>query len=131
MKSVLALVVHLFATVAKCLGYGGAWAVAAGNFLLKHRLLIRSRSRQRAPNLFAGDRFLLGLCSFFPQTSRIEKVAAGLRASALLNFHRACIKDQVAIEKILSHLNENAPYSQATLLPDSWAPPQARLFARG
>jgi hypothetical protein len=63
MKTVSVLVVHLLATVAKCLGPGGPRAVVAENLLLKHRLSILSRSRQRAPNLFAGDRFLLNLCS--------------------------------------------------------------------
>ena len=78
MKTVSVLVVHLLATVAKCLGPGGPRAVVAENLLLKHRLSILSRSRQRAPNLFAGDRFLLGLCSLFLRSSRFEKVAAGL-----------------------------------------------------
>ncbi len=78
MKTVSVLVVHLLATVAKCLGPGGPRAVVAENLLLKHRLSILSRSRQRAPNIFAGDRFLLGLCSLFLRSSRFEKVAAGL-----------------------------------------------------
>jgi hypothetical protein len=43
----------------------------------------------------------------------------------------ASIEDPVVIEKILTHLNEKAPYSQATLLPESRAPPQAGLFDRG
>jgi transposase InsO family protein len=92
MKTVLVLVVHLLASVAMCLGPGGARAVVAENLLLKHQLLILSRSRQRAPNLYAGDRFLLGLCSLFLRTSRLEKVAAGLRASTLLNFHQCLVR---------------------------------------
>ena len=63
MKTVLALFVHLLATVAKCVGPGGPRAVVAENLLLKHQLLILGRSRKRAPNLFAGDRFLLNLWS--------------------------------------------------------------------
>jgi hypothetical protein len=62
MKTVLVFVVHLLANFAKCLGTGGARAVVAENLLLKHQLLILSRSRQLAPNLFAGNRFLLNLC---------------------------------------------------------------------
>jgi hypothetical protein len=43
----------------------------------------------------------------------------------------ASIEDPVVIEKILTHLNGKAPYSQATLFPESRAPPQAGLFDRG
>jgi len=39
-----------------------------------------------------------------------------------------CIEDWAVIEKILSHLNEKAPSAEATLLPESRAPPKARLF---
>ncbi|MDH3690140.1 MAG: hypothetical protein OEU36_11750 [Gammaproteobacteria bacterium] len=61
MKTVFLLLMHLLATVAKCLGPGGAKALLAENLLLKQQLLIVSRSRQRAPNLSAVDRFLLGV----------------------------------------------------------------------
>ncbi len=54
--------------------------------------------------------------------------ARGIRASMHII---ACIEDPVVIEKILIHLNEKAPYSQATPLPESRAPPQAALFDRG
>jgi len=49
MKTVLVFVIHLLANVAKCLGPGGARAVVAENLLLKHQMLILSRSRRRAP----------------------------------------------------------------------------------
>ena len=91
-KTVLVLVVHLLATVAKCLGPGGPRAVVAENLLLKHPLLIFSRSRHRTPNLRSSDRFLLGFCSLFVRRTRTEKVAAGLRALTLLNFHRCLVR---------------------------------------
>ena len=53
MKTVLVFVVHLSVNVAKCPGPGGARAVVAENLLLKHQMLILSRSRRRAPNLIA------------------------------------------------------------------------------
>ena len=40
----------------------------------------------------------------------------------------ACIEDPLVIEKILTHLKENAPPIEASLLPESRAPPQAGLF---
>ncbi len=62
MKTVMVLDVHLLATVAKCLGPGGPRAMVAENLCLTHQLLILSRSRHLAPNLFAGNRFFLNLC---------------------------------------------------------------------
>ena len=41
----------------------------------------------------------------------------------------ACIEDPVVIQKILAHLEGKAPTRIASLLPDSRAPPQARLFS--
>ena len=51
MRDLLLLAVHLLVTFAKLLRPGGVRAVAAESLLLKHQLLIRNRSRQRAPNL--------------------------------------------------------------------------------
>ena len=61
MRELLILVIHLIVTFAKLLRPGGARAVAAESLLLKHQLLISNRPRQRAPNLTALDRFVLGL----------------------------------------------------------------------
>jgi hypothetical protein len=60
MKDLLVLLVHLLTTVAKLLGPGGARAIVADSLLMKQQLLVINRSRQRAPNLSALDRFLLG-----------------------------------------------------------------------
>lgn len=92
MKTLLVLVVHLLITVAKCLGPGGLRDVIAENLLLKHQLMILSRSRHRAPNLLTGDRFLLGFCSLFLRRSRMEKIALGLRPSTLLRFHHCLVR---------------------------------------
>ena len=60
MKDLFLLLAHLFTLLAKLIGPGGARAVIAENLLLKQQLLIISRSRQRAPNLSAIDRFVFG-----------------------------------------------------------------------
>jgi hypothetical protein len=65
MKDLLILLAHLLTTVAKLLGPGGARAVVADSLLMKQQLLVISRSRRRAPNLSALDRFLLGFWSLF------------------------------------------------------------------
>jgi len=61
MKELMTLLVHLVATIAKLLGPGGTRTVVADSLLMKQQLLVINRSRRRAPNLSATDRFLLGL----------------------------------------------------------------------
>ena len=57
--------IHLLVTVAKLLRPGRVRTVAAESLLLKHQLLIISRSRQRAPNLTTVHRLVLGLTMLF------------------------------------------------------------------
>ena len=56
MRDLVILAIHLLVTFAKLLRPGSVRAVAAESLLLKHQLLISSRSRQRAPNLTTLDR---------------------------------------------------------------------------
>jgi hypothetical protein len=87
MKDLLVLLVHLLTTIAKLLGPGGARAIVADSLLMKQQLLVINRSRRRAPNLSALDRFLLGFWSLFLSPHRIRRAAVILRPSTLLNFH--------------------------------------------
>ena len=89
MRDFLALFLHFLTTLARLAGPGGTRAVVAETLLLKHQLVILNRTRQRAPNLTAADRIVLGLCTFFISPSRIRKVAAVLKPATLLGFHRA------------------------------------------
>jgi hypothetical protein len=41
----------------------------------------------------------------------------------------ACIEDPVVIKTILAHLEEKAPMDLGVQIPESRAPPQARLFS--
>lgn len=52
MKDVIYLLFHLLTTLAKLIKSGGGRTVIAENLLLKQQLIIHSRARQRAPNLF-------------------------------------------------------------------------------
>jgi hypothetical protein len=54
---------------------------------MKQQLLIINRSRKRAPNLSALDRFLLGFWSLFLNPRRILLAAVIIRPSTLLKFH--------------------------------------------
>ena len=87
MMDLLALFVHLFTTIAKLLRPGGSRAVVADSLLMKQQLLVINRSRRRAPNLSALDRFLFGFWSLFLNPRRIQQAAVIIRPSTLLNFH--------------------------------------------
>jgi putative transposase len=87
MKDLLLLLAHLLTTIAKLLGPGGARAVVADSLLIKQQLLVISRSRRRAPNLSALDRFLLGFWPLFLCPRRIQRAAVIIRPSTLLKFH--------------------------------------------
>ena len=88
MKDLLALLAHLLTTIAKLLGPGGARAIVADSLLMKQQLLIINRSRQRAPNLSALDRFLLGFWSLFLNPRHLRRAAVIIRPSTLLKFHK-------------------------------------------
>jgi len=45
------LLIHLIVTIARLFGPGRARSSVAESLLVKHQLLIRNRSRDRAPNL--------------------------------------------------------------------------------
>jgi hypothetical protein len=92
MIRLLILAVHLLATIAKLVRPGGVRAVVAESLVLKHKLLISSRARRRAPNLNSFDRFLLGLGSLFVPPSRIPKLAVILKPRTLFRFHGALQK---------------------------------------
>ena len=87
MKDLLVLVAHLFTTIAKLLGPGGAKAVVADSLLMKQQLLVINRSRRRAPNLSVFDRFLVGFWPLFLSPRRIQRAAVIIRPSTLLKFH--------------------------------------------
>ncbi len=89
MRDLLALFVHLLTTLAKLMGPGGTRAVVAETLLVKHQLLVMNRSRRRAPNLTAGDRVMMGLCTLFITPNRVRKAAAALKPATLLGFHLA------------------------------------------
>jgi putative transposase len=88
MKNTIVLLVPLLAGLAVLLGTGGTRAVLAESILLKRQLLVRQRSRRRAPNLGAADRFLFGFCSQFLSPRRLIRTAIILKPATLLRFHR-------------------------------------------
>ena len=63
----------------------------AENLMLKHQLLLLSRSQKRAPNLSPLDRFLLDLWALFLNPRRLRRAAILVKPSTLLRYHRALI----------------------------------------
>lgn len=92
MKEVVLIIVYVAVTAAKLLGPGGLRAVVAENVLLKQQLVVLRRPRRRAPPLTVIDRFLFGFGALFLRSSRIRKVAIGLRPSTLFKFHEALVR---------------------------------------
>jgi len=97
MRDLITLFVHVIVTLSRLLGPGGIRSVVAESVLVKHQLLILNRSRQRAPNLRASDRFVAGLCALFIQPTRLIRSAIVLKPSTLLNLHQALIKRRYRI----------------------------------
>jgi putative transposase len=91
MRELLILAIHLLVTLAKLVRPGGVRAVAAESLLLKHQLLISSRSRQRAPNLTTLDGFVLGLTTLFVSPRRIARLGALVKPATLFKFHKALV----------------------------------------
>jgi putative transposase len=60
--------------------------------LVKHQLLILSRSRKRSPNLLPFDRVVAGLCAVFIRPGRLIRSAIVFKPSTLLSLHRALIQ---------------------------------------
>jgi|GEM_PF-1368074 len=81
MKDLIFLFFDLLTTLAKLLRPGGGRAVVAENLLLKQQLIIHNRSTQRAPNLSAQDRALLGFWSLFLNPRRIARSATIIKPS--------------------------------------------------
>ena len=92
MRDLVFLLVHLLTTLAKLLGPGGAKSIVADSLLMKQQLLVINRSRKRAPNISALDRFLLGFWSLFLSPHHIPRSAIIIRPSTLLRFHEALKK---------------------------------------
>src|SRR3954453_11654201 len=83
----LILLLHLVVTMARLAGPGGLRSVVAESVLVRHQVLVLSRGRKRAPNLRAGDRILMGLCTLLIRPARVFRSAIALKPATLLHFH--------------------------------------------
>src|SRR5262247_1819925 len=92
MRDLIVLILHLITTVLRIAQPGGLRSVIAESVLIKHQLLIVSRSRRRAPNLRVWDRLIAGFCSLWIRPKRLLRSAIAFKPSTLLNFHRALVQ---------------------------------------
>jgi putative transposase len=91
-RDLAVLLLHLLVTVARLVGPGGARSVVAESVLVRHQLLVLSRSRRRSPNLCPCDRMVAGLCAVFIRRGRLIRSAIIFKPSTLLRLHRALIQ---------------------------------------
>jgi putative transposase len=109
MRSLLLLLIHAFATLARLLGPGGIKSVLAENLLIKQQLLVINRSRHRAPALSPADRIFMGWLSLFLTPRRLLRAAVAIKPSTLLKFHRALIRRKYRLLFSSRHRNKPGP----------------------
>jgi hypothetical protein len=83
MRDLIVLLVHLITTVLRITQPGGLRSGVAESVLIKHQLLIVSRSRRRAPHLRVLDRLIAGFCSLWIKPKRL--FAIGNRIETTIN----------------------------------------------
>ena len=81
----MSLFLHLIVTVVRLARQKGLRSVVSESLLVKHQLRILNRGRKRAPNLWAGERFITGLCTLFMNAARVLRFAIVLKPSTLLH----------------------------------------------
>ena len=89
MRNLPVLFIHFIAVLARLLGPAGVGSIIAESLLLKHQLLIVTRSRQRSPNLCTSDRILAGLMALLVRPTRLLRSAIVLKPSTLLALHKS------------------------------------------
>src|SRR4029077_17505640 len=97
MSNLVILFIHFLVTLARLLGPGGVRSIVAESLILKHQLLIVTRSRQRSPNLCTSDRILAGLMALLVSPTRLHRSAIALKPSTLLDLHKALSKGKSRI----------------------------------
>jgi len=73
----------LIVTVVRLARPGGPRSVVAESLLVKQQLRILNRGRSRAPNPWAGQRFIAGLCTLFMNPAR-GRIFEGVRPASAI-----------------------------------------------
>jgi len=92
MKDDICLLLYQLTPIAKLAHTDGSRAVSAETLLLKHQLIIHSRSRQRAPNFCIQNQTVPGFLSLFLNPPGPAISAVFIKPCTLLSFHNALKK---------------------------------------
>src|SRR5215831_11063445 len=95
MRDIFVLFLHVIVTLMRLARPGGVRSVVAESVLVKHQLLILTRSRKRASNLHALDRIIAGLCAALIRQARVARSAIILKP-----FHSPSVPPCVGSTKI-------------------------------
>jgi hypothetical protein len=90
---IFALIAHLLTSVVRVAPPGGVRAVIAESLLLKHQLLVLSRSRNRAPRLTPWDRRLFGVGAFVVAPNRLPILLASSLSRSVPHTSRRLISN--------------------------------------
>jgi hypothetical protein len=88
-RDLIALFLHLLATIARLAGPGGARSVVAESVLVKHQRLILNRSESGPPISARRIAWSPASVAFSLRPGRMIRSAIVLKPSTLLSFHRA------------------------------------------
>ena len=119
MRDIVCPFIHIIVTIFRLCRRGGVRSVVAESVLLKQQLLILNRSRNRAPNLRASDRFIAGLCSLFIAPTRRVRSAIILKPSTLSNLHKILVNRKYRLLFSSAHRRKPGPKGPSRELIDA------------
>lgn len=109
MKLTAIMFLNLFTAIARLLGPGGPRGLVAENLMLKHQLIVNSRSQKRAPKLSPLDRALFGFWTAFLTPRRLVNAAVLINPATLLKFHAALVKKKYQLHYASRHRSKPGP----------------------
>ena len=89
MSEAIDLLIHFFVSSIKLLKPGGVKVVMAESMAMKQQLIVMNRGKKRSPVLTTQDRFLFGILAVLISGNRLKKIAAIIKSTTLLAFHKS------------------------------------------
>jgi len=109
MKSAVILFLNLVTAIGRLLAPGGPRGLVAENLILKHQLIVHSRSQKRAPKLSPLDRTLFGFWTASLTQRRLVNAAILIKPATLLKFHAAFVKKKYQLLFASRHQSKTGP----------------------
>src|SRR6478736_278547 len=120
MSNLVVLFIHFLATLFRLLRPGGVRSIVAESLILKHQLLIVTRSRQRSPNLCTSDRILAGLLALLVRPTRLLRSTIALKPSTLLGLHKVLSKQKYRMLFSTNRRRKPGPKGPSVHLIHQW-----------